>query len=369
MKKRPLGKTGLELTLIGVGGFHLVETPMAQVDRILNRYLDYGGNYIETAAAYGKGLSEQKIGRAVAHRRHEFILASKIIARDAAGARQSIEKSLSNLRTDYLDILFFHSVQKPQDWQQILSPNGALEEVHRAQKAGRVRLIGITGHGHPALLLNAVQQFPFDVLMTGMNYFDHCNFPQIENELIPLCRKQQTGLIAMKALADGYLYRSTRHAIRYTLSLPVASLVLGINTLAYLELDWALGQEFQPMTADEREKWFFDAPELGTTVCRQCGKCDRPDWRPSEFFALEGLYDRQMNDGTIPEPPDFSLRERLAQWFAQTDQAHEHYSNLEQQIDPAADYRDLNDHCPYGIDIDSKLKRVHAKLANDGTVY
>jgi len=368
LDKRPLGKTGLDLTLIGIGGFHLVETPMAQVDAILNRYLDCGGNYIETAADYGAGLSEQKIGRAVAGRRDAFILASKTTARDAKSARRSIEKSLENLRCDHLDILFLHAVQKPNDLEQILAPGGALEAVQRAQQSGQVRFIGITGHGHPAVLLKALQQFEIDVLMTGMNYYDYCNFPQVEEELIPLCRERGIGLIAMKILADGYLYRSVRHALRYTLSLPVAAAVLGINTLAYLELDWALAQEFRPMTAEEREKWLAEAPELGTKVCRQCRKCDRPDWRPSEFFALEGLIDRQMDDGSIPEPPDYALRERLKNWFNQADEARERYRGLLQRIDPQVDYRHLNVLCPYGIDIDRKLKRVHAKLGDDGRI-
>ncbi len=370
MQKRPLGKTGLQLSILGIGGFHLVETPQAEVDFILNRYLDEGGNYIETAADYGDGLSENKIASALASRRNDFILASKCAKRSQAEARLSIERSLRNLQTDYLDILYMHAVQKPGELQQILGPGGALEAARQARDEGKVRYIGITGHGEAAVLIEAVRAYPFDVLMTGFNYFDRFNFPAVEDELLPDCLRKGIGSIGMKALADGYLYRSVEPAIRYSLSLPIAALVLGINTREYLRKDLEIVRDFRPMNAGEKERWYCEAPELGAYVCRQCKKCDEPDsLKPSGIFLLEGEYDRQMVDSSIPDPGQFALIERLKHWFDQRGQAIEKYRHLGRKVNVTLDYTALNPKCPYGVDIDRKLKLAHSKLGQNGYIF
>ncbi|MBN2089607.1 aldo/keto reductase, partial [candidate division KSB1 bacterium] len=182
MQKRKLGNTGLELSIMGMGGFHFIETAKNEVEFLLNTYLDHGGNYIETAADYGHGISERKIGMTVARRRQDYFLASKCVKRNRNDAEKSIETSLRNLNTDYLDILFLHAVQTAEDVNAIFSANGAMEAVIAAQKAGKIRYIGISGHGYPLALQQALQQTDFDVLLTGFNYIDRFNFPSIETE-------------------------------------------------------------------------------------------------------------------------------------------------------------------------------------------
>ena len=122
-----------------------------------------------------------------------------------------------------------------------------------------MRFIAISGHGRQPALLDAVNRYPFDVLMTGFNYFDRFNFPDVESELLPRCLEKGVGVLGMKALADGYLYRSWKHAIRYSLSLPIASLVLGINNREILENDLRLAERFKPLTEVEREKLYDEA--------------------------------------------------------------------------------------------------------------
>jgi aryl-alcohol dehydrogenase-like predicted oxidoreductase len=366
MDKRTLGNTGLQLSLIGYGGFHLIEVPRKEVSILLNTYLDRGGNYIETAAQYGDGISERKIGEAVSRRRSEFVLATKTSDRSRPGAMKSLERSLKNLRTDHVDLFFMHEPQTVAEAKEILAPGGAAEAFADAKKAGKARFFAISGHGRPAGIQYSIENHPYDVLMTGFNYFDRFNFPQIEGELLPLCVEKQVGVLGMKALADGYLYRNVEAGIRYTLSLPIASLVLGMNRPEHLEQDLAIAENFTPMEEEEKEELYRSAPELGSYVCRLCSRCRGLDgFEPYAVFLLEGLFDRQMNDYTIADPGEYALRERLKHWFDQKQWAQEEYHRLKDKVEPQQDYSALNALCPYGIDVDRKLKIAHSKLSGD----
>ncbi len=372
MQKRSLGRTGLELSLIGFGGFHLVEVGRKEAAGLLNRYLDAGGNYVETAAQYGNGISEKKIGEAIAHRRKDYLLATKTAERTREGARRGLEQSLRNLQTDHVDLLFIHEPQTVREAEQVLGPGGAIEAAEEAQSAGKVRFVAVSGHGRPDGLLHSVRRHPYDAILTSINYFDRFNFPQIEGELLPLCQEKGVGVIAMKALADGYLHRNPELAIRYTLSLPIGCLVLGINRQEYLDLDLAIADRFVPLSMPERETLFREAPELGDYVCRLCGRCrvaggpgPTPGFDPQEIFLLEGLFDRQMNSYRVPDIASFALQERLKHWFDQAGWAREEYAARKLRVDPSRDYTELNALCPYRIDIDRKLRIIHSKLAGE----
>ena len=370
MQKRALGRTGLELSLLGFGGFHLVEVTRAEAARLLNTYLDRGGNYIETAAQYGDGVSERKIGEAVSHRRSEYVLATKTGKRTRTEALASLERSLRNLRTDHVDLLFMHEPQSVAEAQAILAPGGAMESFEEARRAGKARFVAVSGHGRPAGALHSVQNHPYDVLMTGFNYLDRFNFPQLEGELLPLCQSKGVGVLGMKALADGFLHRDPATAIRYTLSLPITSLVLGINSREYLEQDLRIAERFRPLDNKEKERLYRTAPELGDYVCRLCGKCrDGANPDPQEVFLLEGLFDRQMDSQRVMEPAAYALQERLKHWFDQTAWAKEDYAGLAAKVDPERDYSAMNRLCPYRIDIDRKLKIAHTKLTGGAYLY
>ena len=139
MRKRKLGKTGLDVSLLGFGGFHLVEVLQSDACKLLNHYLDNGGNYIETAASYGNGISEKKIGYAISHRRNEYILASKSGERSKEAFQAEVLKSLDNLKTDHLDVIFFHGVGTYKDLQLLFSKGGAYEGYLDLKKEGKVR--------------------------------------------------------------------------------------------------------------------------------------------------------------------------------------------------------------------------------------
>ncbi len=385
LPRRALGRTGIDLSMLGFGGFHLVEIPARAADRLLNRYLDEGGNYLETAASYGDGASEAKIGAAVAHRRAEYHLATKTTQRTAAGAAQDLENSLRRLQTDHVDVFFMHSVGTLKDLEAILAPEGALEAAVQARADGKTRFIGITAHGLPEALIGALDEYPFDVLMTGMNYYDRFNFPAVEASLIPKAQRLGAGLLAMKPIADGFLWRSATAAFRFTWGLPVTAIVAGINTEEQLAADLNWARRWTPMTEAEREDLFRSAPELGTYVCRQCGEClpcaagiDIP-----RVFELEGWYDRQMRDGAVRDPAEYGMRERLRFWFNNKDRAREAYAALPVKAGRCRALRDADDgrrgseigcsdcavRCPYGLNIPSKLDYADFKLGGDRLLF
>ena len=184
-------------------------------------------------------------------------------------------------------------------------------------------------------------------------------------DLVPLARERGTGILAMKALADGYLYRSPGPALRYALALPVASVVVGANSPAMLKTDIEIARSWTAMNGAEREELFLSAPELGDYVCRLCGRCREEGFDPQQVFLLEGLFDRQMDDGRVDDAARYALRERLKGWFGQADAAREEYAALAAKVDPGRDYRYLNERCPYGIDVDRKLKLAHGKLSRE----
>lgn len=371
MHKRILGRTGLEVSILGLGGFHLLEISAADGRTLLNCYLDAGGNYVETAPEYGAGESERKIGQAIAGRRDEYVLATKAHLRDRDSAALLLDQSLRHLHTDHVDILFMHHVQKPAELEQILSEGGALRAAEAARDAGKTRFIGISNHGHPELVLEALNHYPFDVVMINFNYYDRFNFSAIEEELLPRLLELKIGIVGMKAVGDGLLWRSAQQAFRYAWSLPIHVMVAGMNTQALLEQDLAYAESFVSMSGEERERWFADAPELGTYVCRQCDKC-LPC--PAEVdipyvFELEGWYDRQMWDGIVRDPGDYWLRNGLRFWFDNQDRARAAYASLPVKADVCTDCGECQVRCPYHLPVTDKLRHAHYKLTGGETLY
>ena len=363
MQKRTLGHTGLDVSILGLGGFHLVEIDFGQAQSILNRYLDAGGNYIETAPQYGEGESERKVGAVMAERRDECILATKCHLRERDEAARLFAGSLDRLQTGHVDLLFMHHVQTQEELDRILAPDGALRAAEDARDRGQVRYIGISNHGHPQILIRALEAYPFDAIMTNVNYYDRFNFPLIEEELLPLALERGAGVVGMKAIADGFLWRSAGPAFRYAWSTPIHTMVAGMNTIEILEQDLALAGAFSPLSDQEQEQ-LLHAPELGAYVCRLCGKClpcpegiDIP-----RIFTLEGWYDRQMWDGTVRDPGDYLMRQTLRFWFMNEGRARSAYSALEVRADACTDCGRCEPRCPYDLPIVDRLARAHYKL-------
>ena len=364
MEYRRFGKTGLKTSMLGFGGFHLLEIPLKDAQKLLNTYLDAGGNYIETALSYGAGESERKIGRAVMHRRDDFILVSKIGARDKKSAAEGIEQSLRNLNTDHLDMLLMHAVGSIEELDTILSEGGAYEAALEAKKAGKINHIGLSMHGWPGPLMEALNRDRFEAIMTTVNYYDRFNYPEIEEALLPLAIKKDAGIILMKPLGDGFLYKSPEMAFRYAFSRPVSAVVAGINSEAMLKADLHYAQSFVPMTKEEEEELYTSAPELSNYVCRQCGKCACPEGIDiPEVFACEGYFDRQMARGVVQDTAEYALAERLRFWFGNRELGRKRYEAMEKRGDACTSCGECLSMCPYHIDIPYKMHLADYKLA------
>lgn len=365
MEKRNFGKTGLKTSLLGFGGFHLLEIPVEEAHYLLNKYLDEGGNYIETAASYGAGESERKIGQSISNRRDEYILATKTGERTKQKCLESLEISLKNLRTDHVDLLIMHAVGTMEELDTILKPGGALEGAREAQRDGKIKFIGISMHGQPDVLIRALKEYHFDAVMTTINYFDRFNFPEIEDVLVPMAMEQETAIILMKPVGDGLLWKSAPQAFRYAFSQQASVIVAGINNREMLESDLKYAEEFMPMKPEEVDSLYKTAPELGNYVCRQCNKClPCPEGiNISEIFKYEGYFDRQMADGIITNVAEYALKERLRFWFGNKAMATERYSNMDIKADKCTKCDSCVPKCPYGIDIIRKLSIADYKLA------
>ncbi len=367
MEKRSFGKTEEKISILGLGGFHLLEISDNDAIKIINLYLDNDGNYVETAAEYGGGESERKVGLVMKNRRSDCFLATKCHVRDKKGAEKTINESLKRLNTDYVDLLIFHHVQSEDDLNKIFSPDGAAEAFFKAKIDGKIRFIGISGHGVPDVLIKALNNYEFDAVMTGFNFFDRFNYPDVEDVLIPLAKKKGVAIIGMKAFADGLLWEYPEESLRYSLSLPIDTMVAGFNTIEMLKKDLDIVNRFKPMTDEEKDRLYRENSVLGNYICRQCGLCvpcpegiDIP-----RVFLYEGWYDRQLRDRVIRTAPDFALRDRLRFWFDNRDKAKEAYAKLEVKADACTKCGECMPKCPYNIDIISKLENAHYKLTRE----
>jgi aryl-alcohol dehydrogenase-like predicted oxidoreductase len=355
-----LGKTGLEVSRLGLGGFHQVEISIDIIEQVISAYFDVGGNYIETARIYGNGASEEKLGRVLESKRNDIILASKSISRDADGIRNDLETSLKLLKTDYLDFYFIHSLLSLEEIDIITGPEGALSALIKAKEEGLIGGIGMSSHRPPDLYIEAIKRLPLSVILIWDNLLEELYLPEIQEEVYPLAREHGVGITAMKPLADGFFYRSVENALRYVLGSGSEILICGVNSPDHVYQAAEAIRE-GPATPEERQKILKDTPELGQYVCRQCGECSE---KLMTLFKLEGYIDRQMIDYLPHDPADYALRLRLSGWYHLENTARRRFDSQTWEIDQLM-AESQNVKCPYDIDIERKLKITLAKLRGE----
>jgi predicted aldo/keto reductase-like oxidoreductase len=231
----------------------------------------------------------------------------------------------------------------------------------RALDQGLIRHVGMSSHW-PMLYLEAAEELPVEVVLIWGNYLDFCNFPEIPATILPKLRERGIGVLFMKPLADGFLFRSPRFALRYALAQDADCLVAGFNSVSMLEEDLHVCCDPEPVTEAEVETILREAQELGDYVCRQCPECSVTpgDGVLKRVFELEGKYDRQMDDLRPCDPAQYAMRERLKGWFQGGARAQQAYATLGQPA-PRVAGGTLGT-CRYGLDIQRKLRIAHAKL-------
>ncbi len=257
MPTRPLGRTGHQVCLFSLGGQATLEQPNrdAEAVPIINRAIDLGVNYIDTAAAYGNGVSETYIGKVMKTRRKEVFLASKTHDRSYDGSMRYLERSLKNLQTDHLDLWQLHNVTREDELEKIFASDGALKALEKARDQKMVRFLGITGHFDPAVLKHGIERYPFDSILMALNAADKHNHSFIEG-LLPTAVEKKMAIIGMKVVARGKIFRSDglsrmQQAMRYVLTLPISTIIVGISKLPELEENVQIAKTFQPCSNDE----------------------------------------------------------------------------------------------------------------------
>jgi len=257
MPARPFGRTGHQVRLFSLGGQATLEKPGTHDESIaiINGAIDLGVNYIDTAAAYGQGISQGYIGEVMATRRGEVFLASKTHNRTRDGSLALLEQSLTLLKTDHLDLWQLHNVQRDDQVEQIFAKDGAIEALQKARDEKMVQFLGITGHFDPDVLARAIERFPFDTILMALNPADKHRLSFVDT-LLPLANRKGMGVVAMKIPARGRLFRdggvtSMKDAMRYVMTLPVSTVIVGCDTVAQLEENVAVARDFTPMSDGE----------------------------------------------------------------------------------------------------------------------
>jgi predicted aldo/keto reductase-like oxidoreductase len=258
---RPFGRTGIPVSILALGGWHLgLPKTERESTRLVHAALDGGITFMDNAWDYNDGVSETRMGKALVGRRDKVFLMTKACphGRDARTAMRQLEESLRRLKTDYLDLWQLHEVIFDDEPARYFALGGAVEALDRARQQGKVRFVGFTGHKDPDLHLQMLaHDYPWDSCQLPLNCFD-ATFRSFEQRVLPELNRRGIAAIGMKSLGgDGRAVESRvvtpQEAIRYALSLPIATLVSGIDTMRVLRQNLAIAQGFRPITARQRQ--------------------------------------------------------------------------------------------------------------------
>ena len=261
---RTLGKTGQQVTSICLGG-HSATNPKklseAESLKLIQRAIHEGITFLDNAWEYHGGLAEERMGKALAEGklRDQVFLMTKCCGRNAKDAQSSLDDSLRRLKTDHLDLWQFHEIIYDNDPDWIFASDGAIETARKALESGKVKFVGFTGHKDPSIHLKMLSM-PFDwaTVQMPLNVMD-VHFRSFQKQVLPELVKREIGVLAMKSLGGSGKIVSeagvpVEQAIRYVLSLPISTLVSGIDSEKVLDQNLKIVRGFQPLTEDERRE-------------------------------------------------------------------------------------------------------------------
>jgi predicted aldo/keto reductase-like oxidoreductase len=253
---RQFGKTDARISALGMGGHHLGDAPdEATAVRMVHEAVDGGITFFDNCWEYHLGKSEIWMGKGLKGRRDRVFLMTKVCThgRDADLAMQMLEQSLNRYQTDHLDLWQVHGVCFDNDPELFIRPNGAAEALYKAKQQGKVRFVGFTGHKHPDIHLKMLATgFPFDAVQMPLNVFDS-QFHSFETHVLPELNRRGIAALGMKPIS-GHGEPVSRgvitvpEALRYAMSLPVATTITGMESLDVLHQNLAIAQGFEPMS-------------------------------------------------------------------------------------------------------------------------
>ena len=355
MLRRRLGRTNFEVSIVGFGGIPIARRTRSKAIRIVQRAIELGVNFIDTARSYGD--SEDKIGEAIKGYRDKLFIATKSHYRTKKEVVDSIRESMRRLQLDKLDLIQMHSVDDNDLLEECLGKGGVYEAMHEARQAGLVDFIGISGHKNE-VLVKAVKTGMFDTVLASYNLTND----DAAKELFPLAKELDIGVIVMKPLGGGALaippeaerfqvadraIASAEAALRFVLSNPhISTAIPGMGTLREVEDDVLLGYTPQVMSLADAEQLQRRARKVGFTFCQGCGYClpqcpegiDIP-----EVFKLQVLY----------------------QQYGMINYAHDAYrESYEMKVAQCTECRACTERCPAELDIPELLKKARLILGS-----
>jgi predicted aldo/keto reductase-like oxidoreductase len=254
-----LGKTGLEVSRVGMGGIPLTRPTEAEAIKLVQRALDLGVNFIDTAYGYGDGMSEERIGKALAGRRDQMIIATK------GWSLEQIETSLKRLNTDYIDLWQFHGLSSPEAYEEALRQ---MESIQKARDAGKIRHVGFSSHSEK-VAVQVVASGHFETVQCPLNFISN----EAANTLVSLAREHDVGFIAMKPFAGGRI-RDANLAIKYLLQFDHVVPDPGIEKIEEIEeIVGIVNSGAWELTYQERREMDKIRARVGPRFCRQCEYC------------------------------------------------------------------------------------------------
>ncbi|XHH08317.1 MAG: aldo/keto reductase [Candidatus Bathyarchaeia archaeon] len=360
MQKRRLGRTNLQVSIVGFGGTWISEVYRPTAVDVVKRAFECGINYFDTAR--WDGDSEEKIGEALKDVRDQCVIATKTGSRTKKESLEDFKNSLKLLQTDHMDIIQLHGIDDEKTLTKAMGPDGALQTCKQAQQEGLASFIGITGH-KPHVLTKAIKTGKFDTVLVPLNIVTR----QAEEELLPTAKALDVGVVAMKPLSAKTsnlitcLYQPSLSLVsdepelktllgqsngemvssllRYNLSKDIASTIPGLRSVAEVETAAKAGESYQGLTDKEQQQFSF---RLGD-YCRDCGLCmPCPEkvnipatLRFESFYSVYGLRN----------------------W------ARKLYGGLDGKADKCTRCGLCQTKCPYNLPIERLLREAHEKLA------
>lgn len=314
MLYRPLGATGVEVSVIGLGGSHIGEASVSEAEaiRLIHEALDRGMNFLDNSWDYNEGRSERLVGQALAtpgYREKAFVM-TKIDGRTRQVASDQINDSLTRLKVDHVDLLQHHEVIRYDDPDRIFNEGGSLEAVLEAQKAGKARFIGFTGHKDPHIhlyMLDVAQHngFHFDTVQMPINVMD-AHYRSFSQLVVPEALSRKIGVIGMKCFGSGVLMKSPPlsdrtispiECLHYSMNVPVSVQVNGITSQKLLDQAFEAVKSFEPMSEEEvaallaktEQAASNGAFELFKTTAHFDTTARHPDWLGSDAVPVQKL--------------------------------------------------------------------------------
>jgi len=258
---RELGRTGVKVSIVGLGGYHLgMQADEQESIRIIRACLDSGVNFLDNCWDYNGGQSEIRMGKALrdGYRQKAFLM-TKIDGRTKKAASDQLEESLRRLQTDHIDLLQFHEVIRDTDPDRIFANGGGMEAVLEAKKQGKVRYIGFTGHKSPDIHLKMLEtafahQFTFDAVQMPLNVMD-AHFDSFEKKVLPVLVQHGIGVLGMKPMGDKLILNSKTatpiECLHYAMNLPTSVVITGCDSLKILQQALEAARSFKAMSSDE----------------------------------------------------------------------------------------------------------------------